>query len=64
MVREAAKLKVKPYQLHRLGIALHVYADTWSHQEFSGLKSELNDLEEINVLNEDKVGIAKIFIAK
>ena len=61
MVREVANLKGKPYQLHRLGIALHVYADTWSHQDFSGLQTELNDVEEIDVLNENKVGIAKIF---
>ena len=61
MVREVAKLGGKPYLLHRLGIALHVYADTWSHQDFSGLQIELNDLEEIEVLNESKTGIAKIF---
>jgi hypothetical protein len=61
MVREVAKLKAKPYQLHRLGIALHVYADTWSHQDFSGLQTELNDVEEIDVINEDKVGIVRIF---
>ena len=61
MVREVTNLKGKPYQLHRLGIALHVYADTWSHQDFSGLQTELNDVEEIDVLNEDRVGIAKVF---
>lgn len=61
MIRAVANLKGKPYQLHRLGIALHVYADTWSHKDFSGLQTELNNVEEINVINEDKVGIAKIF---
>jgi hypothetical protein len=61
MVQEVANLKCKPYQLHRLGIALHVYADTWSHQDFSGLQTDLNDVEEIDVLNESSVGIAKLF---
>jgi len=61
MVREVANLKDRPYQLHRLGIALHVYADTWSHQDFSGLQIELNDVEDIDVLNEGRVGIAKVF---
>lgn len=61
MVREVANLKGKPYQLHRLGIALHVYADTWSHQDFSGLQTELNDVKEIDVINEGKAGISRIF---
>ena len=61
MVREVTNLKDRPYQVHRLGIALHVYADTWSHQDFSGLQTELNDVEDIDVINEEKVGIARIF---
>lgn len=61
IVRKAADLKGKPFQLHRLGIALHMYADTWAHQDFSGLQTNLNDIEEIDVLNEEKAGIAKIF---
>jgi hypothetical protein len=52
MIREVANLKGKPYQLHRLGIALHVYADTWSHQGFSGLQADINDVKNINVQNE------------
>ena len=61
MVREVTNLKDKPYQVYRLGIALHVYADTWAHQDFSGLQTELNDVEDIDVINEEKVGIARIF---
>lgn len=61
MVRQVANLKEKLYLLHRLGIALHVYADTWSHQDFSGLQTEVNDIEEIDVVNEEKKGIAKVF---
>lgn len=62
MMREILNLRGKPYVLHRLGIALHTYADTWSHQDFSGLQTKLNDIKQIDVLNEkDKAGVAKIF---
>jgi hypothetical protein len=33
-------------RLHRIGVALHTYADTWSHQNFSGRNSPRdNDVE-------------------
>jgi hypothetical protein len=35
----------KPRALHRLGIAMHVYADTWSHQGFAGVLHEVNEVE-------------------
>ena len=31
-----------PYALHRLGITMHVYADTWAHQGFAGVQHEIN----------------------
>jgi len=34
----------KPYALHRLGIAAHVLADTFSHQEFAGVSHDVNDV--------------------
>lgn len=37
----------KPYALHRLGIALHVYADTWAHQGFAGVKHAINKVDDI-----------------
>lgn len=61
MVREVSELVGKHYVLHRLGIALHVYADTWSHQDFSGLQTELSDVDQIDVVNEGRIGIAKAF---
>ncbi|MFH1349899.1 MAG: DUF6765 family protein [Pseudomonadota bacterium] len=61
MVREISTLKGKPYLLHRFGIALHAYADTWSHHSFSGLQTDINDIEDIHVVNESRAGIAKIF---
>lgn len=42
----------KPYLLHRLGIFLHCYADTWSHQNFLGLqRGDLNDVIELEIRN-------------
>lgn len=35
----AALASANPY---RIGIALHTYADTWSHQNFTGLREEWN----------------------
>ncbi|WP_196594906.1 DUF6765 family protein [Pectinatus sottacetonis] len=39
--------------LCRIGIILHVYADTWAHQEFSGITSCLNVVTDINIINAD-----------
>lgn len=33
--------------LHRLGIAMHVFADTFSHQGFAGVLHEINDVDDI-----------------
>jgi hypothetical protein len=42
----------RPYVLHRLGIFLHCYADTWSHQNFLGLeRDDLNDVKRLYVKN-------------
>ena len=35
----------KPYGLHRLGISMHVYADTWAHREFAGVSHKINNVE-------------------
>jgi hypothetical protein len=46
---------LKPYLLHRLGIFLHVYADTWSHQNFLGLVHEkLNDVKYLKIKEETR----------
>lgn len=35
----------QPYGLHRLGVTLHVYADTWAHQGFAGVLHPVNEVE-------------------
>lgn len=45
MVRQAISEKHKPYGLHRLGVTMHVYADTWAHQGFAGVLHRINEVE-------------------
>lgn len=42
MVRAAMRDRGSPRELHRLGIAMHVYADTFTHQGFIGAICEAN----------------------
>ena len=42
MVDSCIEDRNRPYELHRLGITLHVYADTFAHQGFSGVAHESN----------------------
>jgi|CXWL01.1.fsa_nt_gi hypothetical protein len=48
MVRECIINRNKPYGLHRLGITLHVYADTWAHQGFAGVIHKVNDVHSLD----------------
>lgn len=47
MVEDLISLNPKPYSLFSLGIILHVYADTWSHQNFMGIIHDMNDIKSI-----------------
>lgn len=40
--REILVSALKTKNLYRIGIALHAYADTWAHQNFSGLNESWN----------------------
>ena len=52
----------KAYTLHRLGILLHIYADTWSHQNFLGLiRGKMNDVEHLKVKGEDHNSLGAFF---
>ncbi|AMP40131.1 hypothetical protein CJO78_22130 (plasmid) [Ralstonia solanacearum] len=43
--------------LHRLGVTLHAYVDTWAHQGFSGIVSKHNHVENITVEGIDHHGM-------
>lgn len=47
MVRACIEQQNTPYSLHRLGITMHVFADTWAHQGFAGVNHEVNNANDI-----------------
>ncbi len=47
MLRACIADRDKPYGLHRLGITMHVYADTWAHQGFAGVNHKVNEASHI-----------------
>jgi hypothetical protein len=47
MVRHVLAAQDAPNALHRLGVTLHVYVDTWAHQGFSGIVSDYNRISHL-----------------
>lgn len=43
----------KPYFLHRLGITMHVFADTFAHKGFAGIIHNVNKVKNLTSLNYD-----------
>jgi len=56
MLRAMALDRNKPYALHRLGISMHVYADTWAHQGFAGVIHQCNQADDIESNMADRDG--------
>ncbi len=44
----------KSYSLQRLGITMHVFADTFAHQGFAGVLHDINKIDNLTLLNEDQ----------
>jgi len=44
MIRACIGERNALYGLHRLGITMHVYADTWAHQGFGGIVHDVNSI--------------------
>ncbi len=42
LVRSVIRERHRRYALHRLGVTMHTYADTWAHQGFVGVPHEIN----------------------
>lgn len=61
MLRACANDMDKPYALHRLGITMHVYADTWAHQGFTGVNHEIN---EVSGMKSDDPALDQSFFSK
>lgn len=56
MVHDTIVNQSTTYALHRLGIVMHIYADTWAHQGFAGVLHRVNDVE-----NAEERGNTKVF---
>jgi hypothetical protein len=52
MVRECINRRETAYSLHRLGITMHVYVDTWAHQGFAGVNHRVNEAKKLLDENE------------
>ena len=53
MINACVKDINKPYGLHRLGITMHVFADTFAHQGFAGVVHNVNKVKNLNCHNYD-----------
>lgn len=47
MLRSCIEARTRRWGLHRLGITMHVYADTWAHQGFAGVNHVINEAHEL-----------------
>lgn len=45
------------YGLHRLGITMHVYADTWAHQGFAGVVHKVNAVASLDDKDQPNAGL-------
>lgn len=63
MIDECIDYYTEEYALHRLGITMHVYADTYAHQGFAGIAHEINAVSDIKLENE-KVGFFENILDK
>jgi len=52
MIRACILDNGRPYSLHRLGIVMHVLADTYSHQGFAGVMNPVNRIRNIRAETE------------
>lgn len=55
MIEAAIADRKKPAALHRLGITMHVYADTWAHQGFAGVLHKVNEVEDLREIDNSGV---------
>lgn len=46
MLRSTILEQDRLYHLHRLGVVMHIFADTWAHQGFAGVVHEINEVED------------------
>lgn len=59
MLKAVAAYRNSSFGLHMMGIAMHVYADTFAHQGFAGVSHEINQVEQIES-NSDSSLLARV----
>lgn len=52
LMRAVIERQDRPYALHRLGVAAHVFTDTWAHQGFVGYQHQINLASNIEAEND------------
>jgi hypothetical protein len=52
MMRAVIERQDRPYALYRLGIASHVFVDTWAHQGFVGFQHQVNVARDVEANDE------------
>ena len=55
MIEAVLAARSKDNALHRLGITLHVYGDTWAHQGFAGVRHAVNDVKKLVESSKPKI---------
>jgi hypothetical protein len=58
---DIAKNDFSSRRLLKIGIALHTYEDTWSHEPFSGRNHHENDCDKVSIMNKGFFQIIKEF---
>jgi hypothetical protein len=53
MMRAVVERQDRPYALHRVGIAAHVFVDTWAHQGFVGFNHVVNLATDVVAENDE-----------
>jgi hypothetical protein len=56
MIRSCIEERDAPCGLHRLGVTMHVYADTWAHQGFAGITHRVNGISALNDQDQPDAG--------
>lgn len=52
LMRSVIERQDRPYALHRLGVATHVFMDTWAHQGFVGYQHQINLASNVEAEND------------
>ena len=59
MVNSCIACHEMDYGLHRLGITMHVLADTFAHQGFAGINHKINEVEELTRENGESASLTE-----